>query len=251
MSLRNELKIFLGALGFFTRLPVPRRIGSDASTLACAIRYFPAAGLVVGTGAALVFSLAALFWPKTLAILAALSTAIMLTGALHEDGWSDSIDGLAASEERSEALAQMRDSRQSGHGATGLVALLLVRFFALLELDTPQIPLALIAAHALSRLCATGVLARLDYVRREGKAKPFANRLCRSESLLATGCGLAPLLFLPPAQTLAALLPALAATLWLARLFQRRLGGYTGDSLGATQQLAEVVIYAGLLCAAQ
>ena len=248
MSARSELHSLIGAIRFFTRLDVPGQHGHDAVALERAIRYFPAVGLIVGAIAALVFVLTSLFWPKTLALIAAIAAATYVTGAIHEDGWSDMVDGFGGGMTREKVLAIMRDSAIGSFGAVALVMLLLSRFFALLEIDSARLPIALIAGHAVSRLCATFVLARLDYARSEGKAKPFANRLGRGELAFATLCALLPLIFLPPWPALAGLFLALIATLWLARLFKRRIGGYTGDCLGATQQLAEIAFYCGLLC---
>jgi adenosylcobinamide-GDP ribazoletransferase len=142
----------------------------------------------------------------------------------------------------------MRDSCVGSFGAVALIVLLLARFMALVEMDTLQVPLVLIAGHAVSRLCATFVLSGLDYARLEGKAKPFSNRLGWSDLTFTGLCALLPLLFMSPSQSIPGLLLALVETLGLARLFKRRIGGYTGDCLGATQQLAEVAFYFGLLC---
>ena len=248
MSARREFESLIGAIRFFTRLNIPGQHGHDAVALERAIRYFPAAGLIVGAIAALVFVLASLVWPKTLSVVAAIAAAIVVTGALHEDGWSDMVDGFGGGATREKVLAIMRDSALGSFGAVALMMMLLGRFSVLLEIDSAQLPLALIAGHAVSRLCATFVLARLDYARSEGKAKPFANRLGYGELACATLTGLLPLVFLPLSPALAGLALALIATLWLARLFKRRIGGYTGDCLGATQQLAELAFYGGLLC---
>jgi adenosylcobinamide-GDP ribazoletransferase len=246
MSARTELQTFAGAIRFFTRLPVPGTHGSVA--LERAIRYFPASGLVIGGIAALTFFLSSFFWPKTLAVLAAMAVAIRLTGALHEDGWSDMVDGFGGAWDKQRTLDIMRDSCVGSFGAVALIAMLLARFFTLVEIDLALVPAALVAGHAFSRLCATFVMAALDYARPDGKAKPFANRLGGGELALITLSALAPLAFLPLWPSLAGVALALIATAWLARLFKRRIGGYTGDCLGATQQLAEVAFYAGLLC---
>jgi len=247
MSARRELESLIGAIRFFTRLPLPGQLGHSGVALERAIRYFPAVGLLIGGMAALVFVLASLVGPKTLAVVAAIAAAIYLTGAIHEDGWNDMVDGFGGGLSKERVLAIMRDSAVGSYGAIALTMLLFTRFFALLEIDSAQLPIALIAGHALSRLCATCVLGTLDYVRAEGKAKPFANRLGRGELAFAALTALLPLYFLPLRHALAGLLLALLATLWLARLFKRRIGGYTGDCLGATQQLAEVAFYCGLL----
>lgn len=248
MSFRSELETLVGAIRFFTRLPLPGTIGHSGIALEKAIRYFPLAGVIVGGIAALVFSLCMLFWPKTLAVLAAIATAIYLTGAMHEDGWGDMVDGFGGGWDKQRVLDIMKDSCMGSYGVVAIVLLLLTRFMALVEFDLNLIPAAMIAGHALSRLCSTGILATMDYVRAEGKAKPFSNRLGTGELVFAALTGTLPLLLLPLPQVVIAAGFALAATLWLARLFKRRIGGYTGDCLGATQQLAEIAFYGGLLC---
>jgi adenosylcobinamide-GDP ribazoletransferase len=247
MSVRSELETFLGALRFFTRLPVPGQLGQDGVALEKAIRYYPVVGMIIGAVAALAFALTSCFWPKTLAVLAAITAAIYVTGAIHEDGWSDMVDGFGGGWTKERILDIMRDSCVGSFGATALVVMLLARFFALVEIDLRLVPIALIAGHALSRLCATCVLGALDYARSDGKAKAFSNRLGRGELLLATVTGLLPLLLFAPQQAFLGLLLAALSTLWLARMFKRQIGGYTGDCIGAVQQLAEVAFYCGLL----
>lgn len=246
--LRAELAYFFGALRFFTRLPVPAWVGHSSEALNKASRYFPAVGLIVGALAALVFGVASLFFPKTLAVLAAMAATLYATGAFHEDGWSDMVDGFGGGWEKAQILTIMKDSRIGSFGAVALVIMLLSKFCALIELDLATIPAALLAGHTVSRFCSTTLMRGLDYVRDEGKAKPLATRIGWGELAFAGGTALLALFFLRPVPALLGCVFAAAATLWLARLFQRRIGGYTGDCLGATQQLAEVAFYCGLLC---
>lgn len=246
--LRREAEYFFGAIRFFTRLPVPAWVGHSSDALDRATRYFPAVGLVVGAIAALIFGLTSLILPKTLAVLASMATTLYITGAFHEDGWSDMVDGFGGGWEKAQILTIMKDSRIGSFGAVALVILLLSKFYALIELDLLMIPAALVAGHTLSRFCASTLLRGLDYVRDEGKAKPLATRIGWGELSLAGATALATLFLLSPLPALFGCLFAACATLWLARMFQRRIGGYTGDCLGATQQLAEVAFYCGLLC---
>jgi len=248
MSSRSELETFLGAIRFFTRLPVPGTLGQDGLALSRAMRYFPAIGLIVGGLAGLTFAITTFFWPKTLAVLAAMATAILVTGALHEDGWSDMVDGFGGGWDREKVLVIMRDSCVGSFGSVGLAMVLLVRFFALVEVDMLLVPVALIAGHAVSRLCSTGVFQVLDYARPDGKAKPFSEKLGKGDMVFAGVSAILPVLLLPPSQFIPGLILAALATLWLVRLFRRRIGGYTGDCLGAVQQFAEVAFYCGLLC---
>ena len=248
MSLRNELDYFFGAMRFFTRLPVPRWVGHSSEALARSSRYLPAVGLLIGGSAALVFMLSALFFPKALAVLASMAITLYFTGAFHEDGWSDMVDGFGGGWEKTQILAIMKDSRIGSFGAVALIMLLLTKFTALVEIDAQLLPMTLVAGHAFSRFCALCLMRPFDYVRDEGKAKPLSARLGWGELLFAGLTAVLPLLFLPPRQVATAIVLALLATLWLARKFKRRIGGYTGDCLGATQQFAEVAFYGGLLC---
>ncbi|HNC22450.1 adenosylcobinamide-GDP ribazoletransferase, partial [Accumulibacter sp.] len=164
------------------------------------------------------------------------------------DGWSDMVDGFGGGWEKAQILAIMKDSRIGSFGAIALVMLLLARFCALIEFEWQEIPLALLAGHTLSRFAATTLLRGLDYVRDEGKAKPLATRIGWGELGIAGLTALLPLLLLPPLEALLGGVFAALATLWLARLFRRQIGGYTGDCLGATQQCSELAFYCGLLC---
>lgn len=251
--LRRELEYFFGALRFFTRLPVPAWVGHSSEGLNRAARYFPAVGLLVGAIAALAFALAALVWPKALAVLAAMATTIYVTGAFHEDGLSDMVDGFGGGWTREQVLTIMKDSRVGSYGVVAIVLVLLGKFLALFALPAAALPAALVAGHAVSRGCATVLLKSLDYVREDqlAKAKPLATRMDAGELALALCFALAGVallaLYLPPANLAMALLLAAACTLWLGRLMRRRLGGYTGDCLGATQQGSELAFYLGLL----
>ena len=248
MSAPSLLASFVGALRFFTRLRIPGTFGQDGLALERAIGFFPVTGLIVGGFAALAFVGAALVLPKTLAVAIAIAVAIAFTGAIHEDGWNDTVDGFGSSLDKQEILAIMRDSQVRAVGASALIALLVSRLLALVELDQHVIPAALIAGHAVSRFCATVVFARLDYVRAEGKARPFSRRVRDHELAFAALPALVPLYFLPFWPVAFALVFAGGATWWLARMFKKRIGGYTGDCLGATQQFAELAFYGGLLC---
>lgn len=255
---RRELEYFFGALRFFTRLPVPAWVGHSTEGLNRASRYFSAVGLVVGALAALVFCLARLGWPTELAVLASMGASLWATGAFHEDGLSDMTDGFGGGWTKEKVLTIMKDSRVGNYGVVVLWCVLTGKFLALLLLAQRApvvwlVPAVLVAGHSLSRFCSTVLLRLMDYVREDAlsKAKPLATRMGNGEmvvSALFALLGLAPLLFLlPPAPALRGCLLAALGTFWVARLMRRRLGGYTGDCLGATQQIAELCFYLGML----
>lgn len=247
--LRRELEYFFGAIRFFTRLPVPAWVGHSAEALNHSARYFPAVGLLVGAIGALVYLGAARLWPPPVAILLSMASTIYATGAFHEDGLADTVDGLGGAWEKLRILEIMKDSRVGSYGVVAMTLALLGKFALLSSLDGALIPYALLAGHALSRFCATLLLATMDYVREDllAKAKPLATRLSAGAMLLAALFVLAALAWLPLEKAIAGSALAALATLWLAAKFKRWLGGYTGDCLGATQQLSEIAFYLGLL----
>lgn len=247
--LKRELEYFFGAIRFFTRLPVPAWVGHSAEALNQSARYFPAVGLLVGGIGALIYLGAAMLWPKSVAVLLSMAATIYATGAFHEDGLADTVDGLGGGWEKLRILEIMKDSRVGSYGVVAMVLALLGKFTLLSALDDALIPFALLAGHALSRFCATLLLTTMDYVREDllAKAKPLATRLAPGALLVAGLFAVLPLVFLPFSNAITGVLLAALATFWFARLFKRWLGGYTGDCLGATQQLSEIAFYLGLL----
>lgn len=248
--MRTELEYFFAALRFFTRLPVPAWVGHSEEQLNHATRYFPLIGWLVGAIGAGVTWLAAQGLPLSLAVLLGMAATLLATGAFHEDGFADSCDGFGGGWDKAQVMRIMKDSRIGSYGAIGMGVLLLSKWTALVELGPLLIVSALLAGHAISRAAAATLIFSLDYVRDEdGKSKPLAVRLGKGEMLLVLALGLLPLALLPWQQALQGVLAVVIATLWMARYTVRRIGGYTGDVLGATQQLAEVAFYLGLLCA--
>lgn len=248
----NQLIYFFAAIRFFTRLPVPAWVGHSAEQLDRSARYFPLVGIIIGALGAATTSLAAQIWPVPLAVALGMIATLLATGAFHEDGLADAADGFGGGWSKERILAIMKDSRIGSFGTVALVMALLVKWTALSALagqSATRLWPILIAGHAVSRLASTALIYRLEYVRddADGKAKPLARHLNAGELALAAGFGLAPCLFLPyPATLLALALAGLVA--WRAAgYFVRRIGGYTGDCLGAAQQLAELAFYLGLL----
>ena len=247
--LRRELEYFFGAIRFFTRLPVPAWVGHSAEALNRSARYFPAVGLIVGGLGALVYQGATYFWSPGVALLLSMAATIYATGAFHEDGLSDTVDGLGGGWEKLRILEIMKDSRVGSYGVVAMWLALSGKFVLLLNMDAALLPVVLLAGHAVSRFCSTVLLATLDYVREDllAKAKPLATKLSAGEMLVAAAFALLGLVLLPPLKAVAGVLLAALATLWLAFKFKRWLGGYTGDCLGATQQVSEIAFYLGVL----
>lgn len=252
--IRAQLELIFIAIAFFSRLPVPGWVDFAPDKLGRAARYLPLVGWLIGLIGAAVYWLAAQLLPVDLAVVLAMAATIRATGAFHEDGWADTCDGLGGGWTKDQALAIMKDSRIGSYGAIGLVLLLLAKYLALADLgadDDYPVLAALLVAHPLSRLAAVSVMAVLDYARSDDSAKsaPVARRPDAGELGIATLAGVLPLLLLPAAAALTALGLAAVVVVMALRTFARRLGGYTGDTLGAVQQLSEIAIYLGVLAA--
>ncbi|MBU1236393.1 MAG: adenosylcobinamide-GDP ribazoletransferase [Gammaproteobacteria bacterium] len=253
--MRRELEYFFAALRFFTRLPAPAWVGHSAEQLNHAARYFPAVGIIVGVIGAAVTLVAALALPTGIAVLLGMVATLLATGAFHEDGLADSIDGFGGAETREDVLRIMKDSRIGSYGAIAIGLALLIKFEALSNLGgvSPRLTFlaALVAGHSVSRFASTTLIYALDYAREDAssKSKPLATRMGKGELAIAALFGLAPCVLLPVGQVSIALVAVFFVTLAAARYFVKRIGGYTGDCLGATQQLTEIAFYLGLLCA--
>ena len=251
--MRHQLELLLTAIGFFTRLPVPSWLPWSPARLAPALAWLPLIGGLVGGLCALALALFSLVLPPAPAVLLSLGCGVLLTGAFHEDGFADSCDGLGGGWDKAQVLAIMKDSRIGSYGVIGIVLLLLTKAAALIGLAQFSLGAAVIAlllAHPLSRLVAVAIAQLLPYARAEdehSKSAAAAQLLAPSGLALAISCGLLPLLLLPFAHALMLAGAALLMMLASVRLFRRRLGGYTGDLLGASQQASETVCYLLLL----
>jgi adenosylcobinamide-GDP ribazoletransferase len=244
--MKRQLRLFFTALSFFTRIPCTRWAGMNEDDLYHAARYFPLVGIVVGSVAALIWWLAQHVLPQELAIIASMVASIWLTGAFHEDGLSDTMDGLGGGWHKEQMLTIMKDSRIGSYGAVALVMALLTKFQTLVHLSPLLIPAVLVAGHALSRFAAVLLIYTQSYVRETGKAKPLAQQISTGEMLLAALFGLIPLALMPSSLWLA-LLGVGVVWLWFSRKLKKLLGGYSGDCLGAMQQLCELAFYIGIL----
>ena len=246
----NEFRTFALAVQFLTRLPVPAAEAYSPERLAAAVRYYPLVGALIGGLCAAVFWLAHLWLPQTVSVLAAVAAGLAATGAFHEDGLADTFDGLGATADRNRALEIMRDSRLGTFGAVALVVALGLKVTALASLDPAVVVTALVAGHGLSRLSSVVALETGTYVREAGVATPVTARMGPAGWFVVLLAGMAL------AAGLVWLLSPLAAALAFGGLaaghvpmrlwYERRLGGYTGDTLGAVQQCSEIGLYLGL-----
>jgi len=254
--IRTELQSFFSAIQFLTRLPVPDWTGWEAGRLDRATPHFTLVGGIVGALAGLVFLVASALFTSTAAALLAIGTAIVLTGALHEDGLADFADSLGV-RDPVRALAIMKDSRIGAFGVIALIVVLGLKVAALAALPPLFGAAALIAAHGLSRAWLYPTVKALNYARdtKDAKVAPISRAILRGEWVRVVIFAL--IVFLPvvivavltePLRLIGcalALFAAAAAMLATLNTMKVRTGGWTGDTLGAQQQTTETAFLIG------
>ncbi|WP_418358267.1 adenosylcobinamide-GDP ribazoletransferase [Shewanella basaltis] len=248
----RQLNLFFVAMSFFTRIPVPSWVVVDNDRLSKASRYFGIVGLVIGLMCASVFWLAQLILPASIAILLAMVAGVIVTGAFHEDGLADTADGFGGGHTVEDKLRIMKDSQLGSYGALSLGLVLLLKWQLLVELAlySPMAAVsALIAGHTLSRVVASSLIFSEQYVREDAtsKAKPIVQGQHLNDLFILIASGIFVLLWLNGVAAF-----VLFITLWLLRIllggfFRKQIGGYTGDTLGAAQQISEVCCYLVIL----
>jgi len=219
--------------------------------MAAAVRYYPLAGVLVGGLSAAVFIVSDRVFPSTISVLLAIASGLLLTGALHEDGLADTFDGLGGGATREKALEIMKDSRLGVYGVLALIIALSLKAMALIMLAPAMIPAALVAGHGFSRLACVMVIATSRYIRAEGTGKLVAGSVSPTSLIIALATGgviVAVWCLVQTPTALAWAASGLVVSHVLMRLFfEPKLGGYTGDTLGAVQQASETGFYLGLV----
>ena len=274
--IKDFVRHFLLAVQFFTRIPITGAlaewVGFSPAMLRASAAHFPGVGVLVGAVAALCYALLVALLPDTgyaPLVAAALSTVatVLMTGGFHEDGLADLADGLGGSYDKARALEIMKDSRVGAFGAMALVLALLAKVALVALLGSVEgVPdgadeapfkawyacSALLAGHVVSRTLPLLLIYWLPHVgdAAASKSKPLADQISLNRLLTAfIWCFLA-LALVSYAQAATDLIVAgsfaAVALLWMYRLLKRRLQGFTGDCLGAAQQVCEIAFYLGL-----
>jgi adenosylcobinamide-GDP ribazoletransferase len=247
----RQLQLFLCAVQFLTRVPTPALPGFQLDWISRSARYFPLIGLMVGGVCAAVFWGASQLWTGALPALLAVAVGVLLTGAFHEDGLADTADGLGGGSTPERRLEIMKDSRIGTYGALGLGLVLATKIAALATLPAGLGAWTLVAAHAGGRGAAVLTMRALAYVRDVdgGKWKPAPLDLGFWEMLTALTFAALPLALSPSGVVFQALAGGALLALILALAARRLLGGYTGDVLGAIEQVFELGFTLGVAAA--
>ena len=241
-SLIADIRI---AISLSTRIPVGPATPVAQGDIARATWALPLAGILVGLAGALVYWLAtrAHLQPEPAAMLA-LAATMLTTGAMHEDGLADAIDGFGGGKTREQKLEIMRDSRIGAFGACALIASVILRWSAMEAIADPrQVAIALVVAHAAARAPLPLFMRLVPPARPDGLSSGAGQPPAQSV-IIALALGIICLLFgfRGNATIITALVVLAAAALLLAGLARKQIGGQTGDVLGALEQICEVAV---------
>lgn len=253
--IQRELQIMQASLIFFTKIPFFPVREYSSEVFRKASRYFPLIGWLVGSVGALAFLGGSLLLPRALAVLLSMTVTILMTGALHEDGLADFCDGFGGGWTKEQILSIMKDSYIGIFGTIGLILSLGCKLLCLLALPTVLIPVALISAHSLSRFSAISLLYTHEYARKNddtSKAHTVVERMSNKVLFFTALTGLLPFVALSAATGSWRLFWTCFLTVFCLRVgfgyyLSHKIQGYTGDCLGAAQQLSELGFYLALV----
>jgi adenosylcobinamide-GDP ribazoletransferase len=267
-TLGYQVELFLLALGFFSRIPIGNNVPYSSERMNKAGRYFALVGILLGTFCGLSFIVFIRIFPPDIAILLTMVFSLLLTGCFHEDGLADMADGIGGGMTIERRLSIMKDSRIGTYGASALVMSLLAKYLLLRQLslgylegefipllsnnfNSPLITIfvILVVAYTFSRGVAASFIFNTPYVSDldKSKSKPLAEKQSTRELTLIIICSLIPCIFINPFITLLLIIAGLIFRALFKKWLLARLGGFTGDCLGAAQQLMELIIYLILL----
>ncbi len=247
--IKREINIFLNALLFYTRIRVPRSVVCNEETLNSAYRYLPLVGTIVGiVGAAMLWA-ASLIMPVNGAVMVAMVAMLLTTGAFHEDGLADFADGFGAGHNKESIMRIMKDSHIGTYGVITLICSTLLKFSLISSIveasyDILDALIIILLAQTISRFTPVIMLATTSYVRSEKSKATHASLGVGATSLIVAGViSIAPLILLGW-RAMSLYLASAALLISVFRAYTNsKIGGCTGDTLGALQQIAEILFY--------
>ncbi|MBB6329255.1 adenosylcobinamide-GDP ribazoletransferase [Chryseobacterium sediminis] len=252
-SIKNELIYFATALMFFTRIPVPFTIPYSSEIMNKSQKYFAWVGLVIGLINAVVLYLSTMLFNLEIGIVLMMISSVLLTGAFHEDGFTDMCDSFGGGYGKEKILTIMKDSRVGAYGTIGIILLFALKFYSIQVLGAVA-PLRvlgiIILAHTASRFISGTMIYTHQYVTDidVSKSKPLANKPLDGMALLVGFISVVlAFALIPDWRLIFAFALAYSGKIYMGWYFKKHIGGYTGDCLGSVQQICEVLFYLGTM----
>jgi adenosylcobinamide-GDP ribazoletransferase len=256
-AVRDHGRALAAAFTFLTRIPLGSFASHDPADLPRSAMYFPVVGVVVALIGGAVFGSASLLWPTSIAVALSMAGTTLVTGAFHEDALADALDGFGGGWSTDQVLSIMKDSRVGSYALVGVALTLIAKFAALAAIGGPSgsiraVTVALIAGHVCARWSSLLLIWRYPYVRpaaegeRSSAGRPFVDGMTSARLLVATAiAGVITVAALGHA-SLVVFGVATGVAVVAGWYFDQRIGGITGDAVGAANQIVEVCVYLAL-----
>lgn len=247
-SVKYQWQLFLLSLSFFSRIPVAQNVPYSSQRMHQCGRYFPFVGGVIAALCYVSFLIFDVFLPSNIALFFMMVLSLLITGAFHEDGLADMADGIGGGMTNEKRLAIMKDSTIGTYGSVSLILALLGKYVLLtsvIDIGSISLGLVIAAGYVSSRSIAASIIFNTAYVSdlNQSKSQSVAQSQSVQDLSVIVVCGAIPLLFLPAAAMVLCFTLLMLCRYWFRSWLIRRIGGYTGDCLGALQQISELMIY--------
>jgi adenosylcobinamide-GDP ribazoletransferase len=243
--IKKELQILGSSILYFSRLPVPIKIPYNKEHQQKSLTWLPLVGLIVGGTGALVFYSFSFFLPQAISVILAFSAMVLTTGAFHEDGFADVCDAFGGGYSKDQRLTIMKDSRIGAYAAIGLILLFLLKILALAEINSEFLSLVIISSQAMSRWPLLIITKLWKYARQSSDSKSVdtSKQLSIIRILFALVLSSIPLFLFQNWIVFLSIPLLVIVSLLFGSWFNKKIDGYTGDCLGAVQQVNELVFY--------
>ncbi|GIM28179.1 adenosylcobinamide-GDP ribazoletransferase [Clostridium polyendosporum] len=242
------MKNFILILQFMTRIPININLDVKREDFAEAVRYFPLVGLIIGCFDIIVYFLMSKIFPTTIASVFMVLSHVFITGGLHMDGLGDTADGMFSGRSRERILEIMKDSRAGSFGVLAVVIALLFRFgaFQSLQVQATVLYRGALLSPIIARTLVSMLMYRRTYAReKEGLGDLFIGKISRKTFITVLIMGIILTLFIGGYKGAISFGVVALFVLWLGRYVEKKIEGLTGDVLGASIELSEIIV---LLC---
>lgn len=248
--IKSELNLFFNALAYYSRIPVPRNIKVTPEIQTLAFRYFPLVGIIIGVVGAVVYGISCLLFPVHVSTMLSLAAMLLASGAIHEDGLADFFDGFGGGYTKERILLIMKDSHIGTYGVIALIVSFMIKYAVLTALSSSSFMFLCIAAQGFSRILPLVLINSSIYARVEASKGDIARNKLDNKTLFIAGIiGVLPLFFFSY-PFIGILIPlSLLFLVGFRNYLHKKIGGYTGDTLGALQQITEIICYLSFLIA--
>ncbi|MCP4137222.1 MAG: adenosylcobinamide-GDP ribazoletransferase [bacterium] len=242
------IKAFILQIQFLTRIPLPVEVEFDDDIFARSFVFAPLIGLLIGAVLGGVYYLVGLTGKELITAIAVVTALVFMTGALHLDGLADAADGLFSNRPKERVLEIMKDSRIGTNGTVAIVLILILKIGLLVSLDKTNLFYYIIVMPVFSRMSIAWIAGISGYARDDkGMGSAIVEKTGLTTIILATLIALAAAVLFIGLMAAAAAFAVILFTVLLSRYSTKKIGGITGDIIGANIELSEVVFLISIL----